>query len=68
MVSVTVQTDDPERYIRSGMELPVFVRDGKFKERFVITVQRFSCAGPNSETKCDSIISAAVPMNAQVSL
>ena len=30
-VSVTIQTDDPDRYIRSGMELPVFIRDGKFR-------------------------------------
>ena len=67
MVSVTVQTDDPERHSEWNRTAG-FVRDGKFKERFVITVQRFSCAGPNSETKCDSIISAAVPMNAQVSL
>ena len=41
MVSVTVQTDDPERHSEWNRTAG-FVRDGKFKERFVITVQRFS--------------------------
>ena len=63
---MTIETDDASRYIRSGMELPVFIRDGKHRERYVITVQRCSCAAPNDGTKCDSLRAAAVPINAQV--
>ena len=51
-MAVTIRAGDVND-IKSGLSLPVVVSDGKYKEEFVVTVQRCTCDG-SGDKQCNS--------------
>ena len=66
ILSVSVRSEDEDKFIQSGMTLPIGVSDGKYKENFDVIVQRCTCQGPNDNTKCADYIQKPPILNAQV--
>ena len=66
ILSVSVRSEDEDKFIQSGMTLPIGVSDGKYKENFDVIVQRCTCQGPNDNTKCADYIQKPPLLNAQV--
>ena len=66
ILSVSVRSEDEDKFIQSGMTLPIGVSDGKYKENFDVIVQRCTCQGPNDNTKCADYIQKPPILTAQV--